>query len=752
MAEPDTIGYIKADRRASPAKMAYTNVYQQSAYQRYNSCSQKDREGDEFMIPILDIVPVLSVYPYALLYYAVLLASAGLAFFSFQRANPANNPALRSSLLVMFFSQLILLTLSLLIYQGFSQLSQIFPIAFRALTLVCILWLLRALFWHPQEDHGSLVWVLTVVILTAASILVPLWLPLAGKHSFNGSWQDMIWIGLTLLTITLGAIVYLQQDRIDRLEGIIILVLAAMGYLFYLALPNEGSLPAAVMVSQLLYYPLLISLAWQRKKPAHIAEPEPASSERRELSGEVAVRMLDVSLQQTNTQIQRSLTHSLGLHLMADLCGFMVANKENSSLTLLNVYDLIREEFLGTIELPNKDFPVLLARLDDREVLISNSPGELDQEKSALMDLIGYNQTGNLLFYPLNPIDAPIGRGLLCLSPFTGHIWSPKDLDRLGVIAPKVNEILDEAADIEQKATSAQRLQALLNQAQRDRAQTVEQYLESQTQLKQLQQELHLTGQTHESEVEMWLNRQETLENQLEDLENTLRQNEAAVAQAEALKLEKENLEKTMAQNALQVEGLRTALDQARNMLEQMNPLSSPGAESEPTHSFSDELLELIESYRLESQQKQIRLLVGNKLVAEPDPESKAQLLQLSRCLLQNALAVSKAGSDVLMEVMPSQDYPGHVELRVSDAGPGLNPEDQTEFIGQLKQGSVPSSQNWGDLSALREAVDLTQSLGGHWWIHSVPDTLTIHRLAIPVNSGKEDPGNNLATTSPEKY
>jgi len=180
------------------------------------------------MIPILDILPVLSVYPYALLYYAILLASAGLALFAFRRASPANNPALRSSLLVILFSQLILLTINLMIYQGFQQLNQIFPIAFRALTLVCIVWFLRALFWKPQQHHGWLVWVLTVLILTAASILTLVWLPLAGEQSFNGSWQDLLWVGITLLTITLGAIIYLQQDRLDRVEGIIILFLAAI--------------------------------------------------------------------------------------------------------------------------------------------------------------------------------------------------------------------------------------------------------------------------------------------------------------------------------------------------------------------------------------------------------------------------------------------------------------------------------------------------------------------------------------------
>ena len=703
------------------------------------------------MIPILDILPVLSVYPYALLYYAVLLASAGLALFAFQRADPASNPVLRDSLLVIFFSQLTLLTLSLMIYLGLTPISLIFPIAFRALTLVCILWFLRALFWQPQERHTWLIWALTVMVLTAASILITFWLPLAGEQSFNGSWQDLVWVGFTLLTITIGAIVYLQQDRTDRAEGVVILLLAATGYLFYLALPNAGSLPASVMVSQLLYYPLLIRLAWQRKKPAPVSQPTAITAGRRELSGEVAVRMLDVSLQHTNTQIQRSLTHSLGLHLLADLCGFLVTDKENNSLTLLNMYDLIREEFLRTIELPKKDFPVLTVHLEDREALISNTPEELAREKNVLMELIGYNQIGNMLVYPINPIDAPIGRGLLCLSPFTGKAWSPKDLDQLSVIAPKVNEILAEAADIEEKATSVQRLQASLNRIERDKAQTAEQFLQSQNLLAQLQEELHVSGQTHVSEVEMWLSRQETLEDQLEDLQNTLQQNAATVAQAESLRLEKEQLERSMAQNTQQIEGLRTALDQARNMLEQMSPQSVIRSEDKPTLDLTDEIKALFESIKSELNRKETRIRIENSLPAEPDSGNKSHLLQLSRALLQNALSVSRAGSEILLEVLPSQDQPGYIELRVSDAGPGLKPEDQTRFLEKISSADDPAGQNWGEVSALREAVDLTQSLGGHWWIHSVPDTLTTHRLAIPANSGTNVTGNNLATNSPEK-
>ena len=702
------------------------------------------------MIPILEVLPVLSVFPYALLYYGVLLTSMGLALLSFRRADPANNPALRGSLLVIFLSQLILLTLSLMIYQGFTQLNQVFPLAFRALTLVCILWFLRALFWQPHKGHAWLIWALTALILTAASVLTLTWLPLADTQNFNGSWQDLVWVGSTLLTIVLAAIVCLLQNRSDRVEGVIILFLAAIGYVLYLALPNGGNLPASVMISQLIYYPLLISLAWQRKQTAAAPIPSDAEENRRELSGEVAARLLDVSLQQTNDQIQRSLTHSLGLFLLADLCGFLIAEPDSENLTLVHTYDLIREDFLSARQLSKKTFPSLTAHFEDRQVLSSNSEAELTSEKAVLMDLIGYNRLGNLLFYPLNAIDAPTLRGLLCMSPYTGRVWNPKDFEQLHVIAPKVNEILDEAADFEQKATTAQRLQLLLNQVQRDHANTVEQFLQSQNLVHQLEEEAHIDSQNHESEVALWLARQEALEDQLEELQATLRQNEATIAQAEALRLEKERLEQSMAQNAAQVAGLREALDQARGMLEQMDSGQLPPDTSKPTASFSDDLTALLDEFKSEFTEKQIRVRAENKLSAEPDLRSKAQLLHLSRSLLRNALSVSKVGSEVLLEALASQEYPGFVELRASDAGPGLKPEEQVGFLASLEAAPESGRQPWGETGALKEAVDLTQRLGGHWWIHSVPDTFTIHRLAIPAFSGAESAGNNLATSLPE--
>jgi hypothetical protein len=56
------------------------------------------------------------------------------------------------------------------------------------------------------------------------------------------------------------------------------------------------------------------------------------------------------------------------------------------------------------------------------------------------MNASGYNQVGNLLLYPLEPITGQPRWALLGLSPYTNKQWGPKDLqhlDRLRLISAK---------------------------------------------------------------------------------------------------------------------------------------------------------------------------------------------------------------------------------------------------------------------------------------------------------------------------
>ena len=197
-----------------------------------------------------------------------------------------------------------------------------------------------------------------------------------------------------------------------------------------------------------------------------------------------------------------------------------------------------------------------------------------------------------------------------------------------------------------------------------------------------------------------------------------------------------------MEQNARQAQGLRAALDQARDMLDQMNNQSE---------SLDEALKSLLAEMKADFELKQIHVRLENTLNRTPNPGHTRQLVELSRSLLRNAAGVSKNGSEVVLEVLASEDFPGFAELRVSDAGPGLKPEEQAALLERLKAGPGVGEPETEAESSLREAADLAESLGGHWWIHSVPDTLTIHRVAVPIESKADAPGNNLATSSTGK-
>lgn len=80
------------------------------------------------MKALSDILPLLTVFPYALLYYLALLCASLLAALALRRssARAQSGAALRLSLAVIFASQLLLLTLSLLIHQGYAGLARFF--------------------------------------------------------------------------------------------------------------------------------------------------------------------------------------------------------------------------------------------------------------------------------------------------------------------------------------------------------------------------------------------------------------------------------------------------------------------------------------------------------------------------------------------------------------------------------------------------------------------------------------------------
>ena len=338
------------------------------------------------MIPTLDFNPVLTVFPYALLYYALLLVSSGLALFAVLRSEGERRATLQTSLAVIFVSQLVLLTANLLAYQGVQQVEALFPLLHRSLNLICLVWLTWSII--KPGDNALPAWlplVVTVLVLLSSAILALSWLPTHSAQNFNFSLPDFIWIGLTLLLILSAGVACKGRSKVWLVEPLLILFIAGVGFILYLLLPIAGVLPAVVMLSQLLYYPLLISLA--HHKPTNLSsrvrEPEPNHL----LRANIANAFLGVSLQSGRDELEKSLSHSLSLYLAADLLGFLSYKEGDPSARLSSAYDLIREDHLKSIDLPVEDFPSLRIAMQNEQILVSNKSEHLRAEKEALMDL-----------------------------------------------------------------------------------------------------------------------------------------------------------------------------------------------------------------------------------------------------------------------------------------------------------------------------------------------------------------------------
>lgn len=526
------------------------------------------------MINILELDPVLTVFPYALVYYALLLVSCGLALLTVSRSTRVNKASLQTALIIIFFSQLGLLTLNLLVYQGFQLLKALFPLAHRVLNLVCLLWLIWALFKSREKalSHWFPI-TLTVTLLLVGVVFSLWWLPNAALKDFNLTWVDYALVGFSLGLILVSAIVYYTRYHNRVVEAWLILAIATAGFILYLLLPASGNLPATVMLSQLIYYPLLISLASQKFLDDSPESDLSQSTQEQggQLRATVADAFLEVSLQPNQNQLEKALTHSLSLYLMADMLGVVQYEPDGHLAVLKNTYDLIREDHIEKIELETDQMPVFFEKLAQSECLLSNRESELTFEKHYLRQASGYNQVGNLLLYPLEAMPNQPRWALLGLSPYTNKEWGLEDLQRLDRLRDNLGKVLEKAGRLEQEARQIGDLQSVLLQRDTEVNQLTTNYAESQADLQNLTNDLQQTQVAWAEEVNLWIERQKELENELDMLQQTLEENAESIAEVNTLRYQKAQLEETIRRNSEQTTQLKTAIDQASLLLQKLS-------------------------------------------------------------------------------------------------------------------------------------------------------------------------------------
>jgi signal transduction histidine kinase len=706
------------------------------------------------MIAILDIMPALTVFPYAYFYYFVLIASCGLALAALQRSRAGWTTPLLAPMLVIAAGQLLLLTLSLLSYQGYPLFKQIFPLALRAITAVNLIWLCWALIQQAQPHFGALIpGALSILCLLGAGLMSAYWLPNAEATPLNASWMDYLWIGFSLIILVTTQVFLWRQSLEKRWENQLILILACLGYLLHLISPNLGNLPAAVMVSQLIYYPLLISLSWHNPTPIAPAGQTALTALRPLGSPQLAASFLDVSLQREQRQLLRALTRALGLYLMADLTFLLRSEEDKQGAVTLSGYDLIREDFLADLRFLEPDFPQVFSHLHALQPLILNATESDQAELQTAARLTGYNQTGNLLLFPFSAHHQAHESALLCLSPYTQRTWTENDIERLRPLSSHLDSILAEALDQTTNRAEAESFDSSVQASEKEKIELREEVEKSRQLLAQMQAEYQHYQQEHSQEVQLWAERQQQLEDELDGLLSTTKEQQAALQEAGQLRAEKETLELALLKNEQQAVQLKGALQRMQDALADITraepgplaleaDLTTADDQTEAgTSNLAHEILSTLPDILAACEQRGLLLEVEAEKIVQLLPAEFDRMREIVACLMKNACAASPRGARVLLGIYRGElpDGSKSIEILATDRGGGISQEEQRRFLKTMCRTGYPVPAGVGDARALREAAGLVQAAGGHWWIHSQIGQPTTYRVAVPAASAASD-------------
>ncbi|MEL7645879.1 MAG: hypothetical protein AAGU04_06430 [Anaerolineaceae bacterium] len=705
------------------------------------------------MKALLDILPLLTVFPYALLYYLILLSASLLALLALRKASSSGYqpaPSLRAALIVVFTAQVSLLTLSLLIYQGQDDLARYFPLVFHALTLLTLIWLGAGLLTgRLNERQMRLPLTLSGLTLLAGALSVLAWSTWPAETAFSGSVLSLAWSAAALLVLFIALTLALRSKQPHKLERVLILLIAALGYLVNILFPLESKLPSGVMLSQLLYYPLLISAAWQFRRGEQ-ARPGAASSP------QMVSSLLDLGLLSRADEIRASLTHSLTLYLMGDVVGIMEKDPQSPTFTVSSVYDLISERHLPAFQLPFNQVPKLRRHVEDLVPLTANADEQLNSEKQALMRTSGYNACGPLLLFPFG------SRALLCFNPYTKRAWTSADLDALSPLAGKLNQVLERASALDADTALKDESRFLANQVEREKRDLADALSATKAELTALISQRANDQTAYAAELRVREQRQKYLEAQLEALEHKLQAQQSAFSELDALREQKAALQLALQQNKQRALSLRQSLENALAALGELpgkagtasaapdaaesarpaQAASIPEETTTPTSGTRAALQSSLDELALSFYSRRVTCQLTFGTLPELDAPALALVQQVFENLAINAFAASPSDGEVAFSITAARFEDGRpaLEILAAHTGEGLSSEVQQRLPETLLDPRAASPAGVGDFKALSEAARLLRACGGHWWLKSERGSLTHWRALIPLEGALQEP------------
>lgn len=374
-------------------------------------------------------------------------------------------------LLLIF--QLVLYASSSLAWQGLLDATIYLPLVDRGVglvSLILVIWL-----WDFPEPNGGaadvaslLLGILTAVILTVGVLW---WAGQANGASFNGSIPDTIAEMYAILLAGLGLLLLLIRRPVQWGAGVAMLALILVGHSAQLLLPvEEGSIPAAVHLSLMAAYPILLFLP--QRFPLWVAEPpELPSVEAAQPSVPASLpadQLVDILklAQVDDIDLQcRSIVQVVTRTMNAEIGLLVAAPDPQDLITVRCGYDLIREEFLAVGGLDSKQVPVTASALR-RNQSLRLTADSTSPDLTGLVQALGIERSGHLLIAPVAPQDGEVLAGLILLTCYTNRPWTAEDQAAVERIAAALVHLLQHKQKVSDMQTELTRTRQMVQEGQ----------------------------------------------------------------------------------------------------------------------------------------------------------------------------------------------------------------------------------------------------------------------------------------------
>jgi len=350
-------------------------------------------------------------------------------------------------LAVILFLQLVQFAAGGLALLGVFNSQSILPPLDRAVTLIGLI-LIAWLWAFPEPvrlaDAATILLSLLAIALLGLTLL--LWAPRSTQANFNGSIFDQLWQVVSLLIALLGIGMLLLRRPNGWVNGLAMLILAAVGHIVSVLWPVEGNFPGAVRLTQIVMYPILLTLSrrFQTSTPRPSEKgPEQPIVERRRYSTDPKTfhALMSLAAETDPEKLGHAITRGIAQAMLADLC-FLITLTEDKNLIITCGYDLIREENLDGIAV-DKDHVPLLANAIQRGRPLRLPASSTSSDLKGLGEMLGLTNSGHLLSVPIvSQVHGPLG-GILILSPYSNRLWNAEDQNYLSNVSTLFVTILE---------------------------------------------------------------------------------------------------------------------------------------------------------------------------------------------------------------------------------------------------------------------------------------------------------------------